>query len=128
MATKRWEVYKCEVCGIVAEILDGGTGELICCGQPMTLLEEQTADPATEKHVPVIEQTNEGVTVKVGSVPHPMEDKHFIQMIEIIADDCVCREYLKAGDAPQAIFNFKVSPKNLIAREICNLHGLWKGH
>ena len=118
------EVYKCSVCGNIVEVLFVGGGELVCCGKPMELQEEKTADSATEKHVPVIEKTEKGVKVKVGSAPHPMEDAHYIQWIEIIADGKVYRQDLKPGQAPEA--EFEIQAENIVAREYCNLHGLWK--
>ena len=102
-----------------------GPGELVCCKQPMKLLEEGVVDAAKEKHVPVIEKTADGVTVKVGSVAHPMEEKHYIEWIEIIADGIAYRKFLKPGDAPEATFCIKAD--QITARELCNLHGLWKG-
>jgi len=124
MATERLQVYKCQVCGIIAEVLDGGAGGMSCCGQPMTLLRENTVDAAREKHVPVIEKTPEGVKVKVGSVPHPMEPKHFIEWIEVIAGGKAYRQFLQPGQPPEAVF--EVADANVTAREYCNLHGLWK--
>lgn len=124
MATERQQVYKCQVCGIIAEVLDGGAGELVCCGQPMELLVENTVDAAKEKHVPVVEKAKGGVKVTVGSVPHPMEEKHYIEWIEVIADGRVCRQFLNPGDAPEAFFRVKAA--EVVAREYCNLHGLWK--
>jgi len=121
---KRLEVYKCELCGNIVEILFGADGQLVCCEQPMTLMTENTVDAAKEKHVPVIEKTGGGVKVKVGDVAHPMEEKHFIQWIEIIADGRIYRQFLNPGDAPEA--EFKVSADNIVAREYCNLHGHWK--
>jgi superoxide reductase len=90
----------------------------------MVLLVENTVDAATEKHVPVIEKTATGVTVKVGSVAHPMEEKHYIQWIEIIADNKVYRQELKPGDKPEATFG--ITADKVVAREYCNLHGHWK--
>ena len=124
MATERQQVYKCQVCGIIAEVLDGGAGELVCCGQPMQLLVENTVDAAKEKHVPVVEAADGGVKVKVGSTAHPMEEKHYIEWIEVIADGRVYRQFLKPGDAPEAFF--PVEAAGVVAREYCNLHGLWK--
>jgi len=118
------QVFKCNVCGQMTEVLRGGAGTLVCCDQPMQLLTEQTADSSTEKHVPVVEKTETGVLVKVGSIPHPMEEKHYIEWIEVIADGRVYRKYLKPGDAPQAEFN--ISADVIEAREFCNIHGLWK--
>ncbi len=118
------QVYRCEVCGNIVELLHVGGGELVCCGQPMTLQKEKTADSATEKHVPMIEKTADGILVKVGSVDHPMEEKHYIQWIELIADGKAYLQFLKPGDSPQALF--KVTADTITAREYCNIHGLWK--
>jgi superoxide reductase len=122
--TKRLQIYKCEICGNIVEVLHEGAGELVCCGQPMKLLVENTTEAAKEKHVPVIEKTVSGVKVKVGSVAHPMEEKHYIEWIEIIADGKAYRQFLKPGDTPEAIFDIKAN--KIEAREHCNLHGLWK--
>jgi superoxide reductase len=122
--TARLQIYKCEVCGNIVEVLHEGAGELVCCGQPMKLLVENTVDASKEKHVPVIEKTAAGVRVKVGSVAHPMEEKHYIEWIEIIADGKAYRQFLKPGDAPEAVFEIKAN--KIEAREHCNLHGLWK--
>jgi len=122
--TERLQIYKCEVCGNIVEVLHEGVGELVCCGQPMKLLVANTVDAAKEKHVPVIEKTASGVKVKVGSVTHPMEEKHYIEWIEIIADGKAYRQFLKPGDAPEAVFEIKAN--KIEAREHCNLHGLWK--
>ena len=122
--SKRLQVFRCEVCGNIVEVLRVGGGELVCCGQPMTLLAENTVDASKEKHVPVIEKTADGVKVKIGSVPHPMEEKHYIQWIELIVDDKTYIAFLKPGQAPEAIFCVKGTV--LTAREYCNLHGLWK--
>jgi superoxide reductase len=118
------QVYKCNVCGNIVEVLHDGVGELVCCGQPMELLPEKTEDVGQEKHVPVIEKTETGVKVKVGSVPHPMEEKHHIEWIEIIADGKVYRKFLKLGEAPEA--EFCIQAEEVTAREHCNIHGLWK--
>ncbi len=122
---ERMEIYKCEACGNIVEVLHGGKGDLTCCGQPMKLFKENTVDAAKEKHVPVVEKTADGVAVKVGEVAHPMEEKHHIEWIEIIADGSVYRQFLKPGDAPEATFN--VTADQVTAREYCTLHGLWKG-
>jgi superoxide reductase len=122
--TERLQVYKCEVCGNIVEVLHEGAGELVCCGEPMKLLVEGAVDAAREKHVPVIEKTAGGIKVKVGSAPHPMEDKHFIEWIEVIADGKAYRQFLKPGEAPEATFN--IDAQQLTAREHCNIHGLWK--
>jgi len=121
---ERLEVYKCDICGNIVEVLHGGAGELVCCGQPMVQMIENTVDAAKEKHVPVIEKIQGGVKVKVGSVAHPMEQKHYIEWIEIIADGKAYRQFLNPGEVPEAIFN--VEAAKITAREYCNIHGLWK--
>ena len=123
--TVRLQVYKCEVCGNIVEVLHEGVGELVCCNQPMKLQEENTVDAAQEKHVPVVERTAEGVKVTVGSVPHPMEEKHYIEWVELLADGKAYRQFLEPGEAPEAVF--KVEATEVAAREYCNLHGLWRG-
>lgn len=123
--TVRLQVYKCEVCGNIVEVLHEGVGELVCCNQPMKLQEENTVDAAQEKHVPVVERTAEGVKVTVGSVAHPMEEKHYIEWVELLADGKAYRQFLKPGEAPEAVF--KVEATEVVAREYCNLHGLWRG-
>jgi len=124
MATKVLQVYKCTVCGNMVEVIHQGEGELVCCGQPMNLLTENSVDAAQEKHVPVVEKIDGGFKVTVGSVPHPMEEKHFIEWIELIADGKAYRQFLNPGDAPEAVFSIEASEST--AREHCNLHGLWK--
>lgn len=121
---KKLEVYKCEVCGNIVEVIHEGGGELTCCDQPMTLLVENTVDASKEKHVPLIEKIEGGYRVKIGSIPHPMEEKHYIEWIELIADGKVYREFLQPGDTPEAIF--RIDANQVEAREYCNLHGLWK--
>src|SRR5574340_1022438 len=121
---KQLGIYKCEICGNIVEVLHGGAGELVCCGQPMKLMTENTFDASKEKHVPVIEKITGGVKVKVGSIAHPMEDKHYVEWIEIIADGKAYRHFLKPGDVPEAVF--AVDAAQIAAREYCNLHGLWK--
>ena len=122
--TKRLEIYKCEICGNIVEVLHEGVGELVCCGKPMKLMVENTVDASKEKHVPVIEKVEGGIKVKVGSVPHPMEEKHYIEWIEIIADGKVYKKFLKPGDQPETLFEIKAD--KITAREYCNIHGLWK--
>jgi superoxide reductase len=123
--TERLQIYKCEVCGNIVEVLHEGQGELVCCGQPMKLFVENTVDAAREKHVPVMEKTTTGTKVKVGSVAHPMEEKHYIEWIEVIINGKAYRQFLKPGDAPEAAFDVK--GEKITAREYCNLHGLWRG-
>lgn len=118
------QVYKCGVCGNIVEVVNVGGGELVCCGQPMDLLVANTVDASKEKHVPVIEKTADGYKVKVGSVPHPMEEKHYIQWIELVACGRSYRQFLKPGQVPEASFCLKAD--KVTAREYCNLHGLWQ--
>lgn len=123
---RKLEIYKCMLCGNIIEVLHGGDGELVCCGEPMKNMAAMTAaQEGKEKHVPVIEKIDGGVKVKVGSLLHPMEEKHFIEWIEIIADGKAYRQFLEPGAAPQA--TFMIDSDNIIAREHCNVHGLWKG-
>jgi len=121
---EKLEIYKCEACGNIVEVLHGGGGELVCCGEPMKLYIENTVDAAKEKHVPVIEKIEGGYKVSVGSVAHPMEEKHYIEWIEIVADGKAYRQFLNPGDAPEAAFMIEAA--QITAREYCNLHGLWK--
>lgn len=124
--TKKLQIYKCEVCGNIVEVVHEGAGELVCCGQPMTLLTENTSDAAKEKHVPVIKKLDASIKVTVGSVEHPMEEKHYIEWIELIVDRKALRQFLEPGDEPVAVFD-GVKADSVSAREYCNLHGLWKG-
>jgi superoxide reductase len=122
---EKLQVYKCNICGNIVEVLHGGAGELVCCGEPMELLDEKTADTGKEKHVPVIEKIDGGYKVKVGSVPHPMEEKHYIEWIELLADGKAYRQFLQPGKPAEAVFNIEAA--DVSAREHCNVHGLWKG-
>ena len=122
--TKVNDVYKCEICGNIVEVTHAGGGELVCCGQPMVLKKPNFEDAAEEKHVPVIEKTDNGYKVTVGSTLHPMIDEHYIEWIELIADGKVYRANLKPGDEP--IAEFCVSAEKVTAREYCNIHGLWQ--
>jgi superoxide reductase len=123
--TKKLEVYKCEVCGNMVEMVHAGVGELVCCNQPMKLMVENTVDAAKEKHIPVIEKVDNGFKVKVGSVAHPMEEKHYIEWIELIADGRAYRQFLNPGDAPEVFFCIEAD--QITARAYCNIHALWKG-
>ncbi len=118
------QIYKCKICGNIVEVLHTGAGTLVCCGQQMELLSEKTSDVGLEKHVPVVEKTANGVKIKVGSVPHPMEEKHYIEWIQIFTDGKACRKFLKPGEKPEAEFDIKTEVT--AARELCNVHGLWK--
>ena len=123
--TKLREIYKCNICGNIVEILHEGVGQLVCCNEPMELLEEKTEDSSVEKHVPYIEKTSDGILVKVGqNQDHPMEEKHFIEWIQVIANGASYRKFLKPGGKPQAKFEIKAD--KIEAREYCNIHGLWK--
>ncbi len=122
---EKLQVYKCEACGNIVEVLFGGKGELVCCGQPMKLFVENTVDAAKEKHVPVVEKTADGFKVRVGEVAHPMDENHYIQWVELIADGKVYRQFLNPGETAEA--TFQIDADQVTAREYCNLHGLWKG-
>jgi len=124
MSAEKLQVYKCNICGNMVEVIHGGAGSLVCCGQPMALLAENSTDAAQEKHVPVIEKVDGGVKVTVGSVNHPMQDEHYIEWIEILVDGKSYRQFLNPGDEPVAFF--PVEGNDITAREFCNLHGLWK--
>ena len=123
--TEKLQIYKCEVCGNIVMVMHSGKGELSCCNQPMKLFKENTVDAAKEKHVPVIEKTDGGIKIKVGEVSHPMEKKHYIEWIELLAGEKSCIRFLKHGDTPEATFN--ADDSKVSARAYCNLHGLWKG-
>ena len=123
MAT-RLEVYKCDKCGILTEILNTGEGSLTCCGQAMMLQAEGTVDAAREKHVPAITKTPTGFRVEVGAVAHPMLPAHYIQWVELLADGVSYTKFLSPGDAPVA--EFSIDADKVVAREYCNLHGHWK--
>jgi len=122
--TELRQIYRCNVCGNIVEVLHAGVGTLVCCGQPMGLLTEKTEDAGLEKHVPVIEKTETGYLVKVGSIPHPMGEKHYIEWIELVTDGKSCREFLKPDEKPEVLFEVKA--EKVWAREYCNIHGLWK--
>jgi superoxide reductase len=124
--TMSLEIYKCEACGAIVEVLQGGAGELVCCTQPMRLFVENGVDASKEKHVPVIEKTAAGVKVTIGSIPHPMEEKHWIQWIELQVGKQILRQSLKPGETPSAFFAGIRPDVTVVAREYCNLHGLWK--
>ena len=123
--TNQKEIYKCNICGNIVEVIHDGAGELVCCGQPMEHLEGNTVDAAKEKHVPVVTDLGDKIEVSVGSVAHPMEEKHYIAFIEVLTEKKVYRKELKPGQEPKAKFPVKLE-KVLEVREYCNLHGLWK--
>jgi len=119
------QYYKCALCGNIVEVVHEGGGELVCCGQPMNLISANSIDASNEKHVPIIEKTDKGIIVKVGSIDHPMEEKHYIEWIEVTNGAWIQRKFLKPGEKPQAEFCVEYSDK-LVAKEYCNIHGLWK--
>jgi superoxide reductase len=121
---EKLQIYKCRTCGSILEVLTAGDSSLACCGQPLELLAAKTADQVKEKHVPVLEKLNGSFKVKIGSIPHPMEEKHFIEWIEVITDGKVYRQSLQPGQAPEAVFH--LAAENVRAREHCNVHGLWE--
>lgn len=121
---EKLQIFKCDICGNIVIVLHGGKGELVCCNEPMRLLSENTVDASLEKHAPVIEKSADGIIVKVGSVAHPMEEKHYIEWIEATIDGIVYRKFLSPGDKPEALF--PVKGNSVTAREYCNIHGLWK--
>lgn len=118
------QIYRCNVCGNIVTVLYAGGGQLVCCGQPMELLQEKTQDEGAEKHVPVVEKTANGIKVKIGSIPHPMEENHYILWIEVIADGETLRHFLKPGDRPEAEFCLKA--EKITVKDYCNVHGLWQ--
>lgn len=122
--SKIGEIYKCNICGNIVQVNHVGGGELVCCGQPMQLLKENTFDAAKEKHVPIITKTREKIRVQVGKIEHPMEEKHYIEWIELIADRISYKQFLKPGMKPRA--EFCINAKKITARTYCNVHGLWK--
>ncbi len=122
--TQLLEMYACAHCSNIVEVIRGGGAALVCCGEEMKHLKEGVTDAAQEKHVPVVEKTPQGYKVTVGSVAHPMDEKHYIEWIELIADGVSYTKFLKPGDAPEA--EFCITADTVTAREHCNLHGLWK--
>jgi superoxide reductase len=120
-------IYKCEFCGNTVSVIISGEAPLVCCGQEMTLLQEKTEDQGKEKHVPIIEKTKEGIKVKIGSIPHPMEQAHYIALIQLVkGNEVIIGKRLKPGDKPEADFCCLTETKGLTARALCNIHGLWK--
>jgi superoxide reductase len=124
MVKARFETYKCNVCGNIVEVMHVGGGPLVCCGEPMEFLTENSKEASLEKHVPVIEKIATGFKIKVGSMPHPMEDAHYIEWIEVQADGKDYHTFIEPSDAPEA--EFCIQAESVSARIYCNLHGLWK--
>ncbi|RBQ22739.1 Superoxide reductase [Candidatus Methanobinarius endosymbioticus] len=123
--TKLNEIYRCNVCENIVEIVKEGEGQLVCCGEDMELLEAKTVDTGSEKHVPVIEKDGDKIVVKVGEVPHPMIEEHHICFVELFVGDKVYHKFLNAEDEPKAVFEVCADINDLKAREYCNVHGLW---
>lgn len=125
--TRRFDVYRCMKCGNIVEVIHEGAPALVCCGQPMKKLKELSKDAAKEKHLPVVEQSGGKLKVKVGSVPHPMEEAHYIEWIQVLAHGREYRHYLKPGEVPEAVFDIDdIDIARISVREYCNVHGLWK--
>ena len=118
------QIYRCNICGNIVEIIHIGAGQLVCCGEPMELLEEKIIEEGKEKHVPVIEKRGSELIIRVGKIPHPMEENHYIEWIEVLCDKGCFKKILKPGDKPEALFN--IDCDNYIVRIYCNIHGLWK--
>lgn len=120
------QVYRCNICGNMVEVLHLGTGKLVCCGNRMQLLEEKREGLGPQKHIPVIEQIDNGVKIKIGETEHPMEENHCVEWVELVTDDAVYRKVFKPGEKPEAEFNIDLADINSVsAREYCSIHGLW---
>jgi len=125
--TNMLEIYKCEICGNIVEVVHAGAKALVCCKKPMNLMSANTVDAAQEKHVPVVEKTAHGIDIKVGSVPHPMDEKHYIEWIEVEEPNAkVLRKFFKPGEAAEVNFGIAGSKEGITVRAYCNLHGLWE--
>jgi len=122
--TERLQAYKCDICGNIVVVVHAGVGKLVCCGQPMTLLAEKTGGPGSEKHLPVVVVSDGGISVRVGEVEHPMAEDHYIEWVELVAGDNVCRRFFKPGEKPEA--RFPLYEGRVEVRAFCNKHGLWK--
>lgn len=118
------QIYKCNICGNIVELVHVGGGQIVCCGQPMELLKEKKDEEGKEKHQPVVELKDEGMQIKIGETPHPMEESHFIEWVEVIIQNKVYRRFLKPGDNPVVNFSIKENPERV--RIYCNIHGLWR--
>ncbi len=125
---KKGKIYRCEICGNIVEVLHEGPGTLVCCGKEMVEMSEKSEDQGLEKHVPVVEVVDGIAKVKVGDVPHPMEETHYIEFIQLIVDDFVYTKYLKPGDLTEVEFKLPEEYTKISAREYCNIHGLWKSN
>ena len=123
---KQNKIYRCEICGNIVQVVHSGEGTLVCCGKDMVELVEKNVDEGFEKHVPVVEISGNTAVVKVGTIPHPMEESHYIEFIQLVVDDNVYTRYLKPGQLPEATFNLPETYSQIYAREYCNIHGLWR--
>ncbi len=122
---QKGKIYRCSICGNIVEVLHNGNGTLVCCGQDMELLQEKDSDVGLEKHVPIIDIQDGKAQVKVGDIPHPMEDSHYIQFVQLLMDGYTLTKQLNPGELPMAEFTLPKEYKNISAREYCNIHGLW---
>lgn len=123
---KSFGIYKCEICGNTVEMIEAQEPNLVCCGQEMVLMEEKTEDKGQEKHVPVLESGEGKVTVKIGEVPHPMEENHYIELVEILRDGkVIASKWLYPGNEPEVTICLD-NPQGVTARIYCNVHGAWK--
>ncbi len=119
------EIYKCEVCGNIIEVLSVGGGELVCCQKPMSHIRENSIDAGKEKHIPIVKIENDKMLVTVGEIKHPMSDEHYIQWIEVILGEKIYRKNLKPNENPNTTFEILNHSKEIIVRAYCNIHGLW---
>lgn len=117
------KLFKCEKCGNIIEIVNYEGGVLDCCGEPMQELISNIVDASKEKHVPLCIENDGFVRVKIGEDKHPMGEEHFIKYIICEYKDSVIRYELKAGDEPEAFFDYE---EGMVIYAYCNLHGLWK--
>ena len=118
--------FICKHCGNIITMVHDAKVPVVCCGEKMSELVPGSTDAATEKHVPVVEVNGNEVKVKVGSVAHPMEEKHFIQWIYLQTKEGVQSKHLKPHENPETVFALTAGDKAVAAYEYCNLHGLWK--
>lgn len=118
------QIYRCNICGNMVEMVHSGAGQLVCCGQPMELLEGKTKDEGLEKHSPVLERAGNVLKIKIGSIAHPMENSHFIEWIEVISGNKTFKKFLQPKDSPEA--QFENIGQKVFVRSYCNIHGLWK--
>lgn len=123
--TEKGQIYRCDICENIVTVLSEGEGELVCCKVPMQLLKEKHSEDGFVKHVPLVEKHDGVVKVNVGEVPHPMEENHYIEWVELTIGNKVFIEFLKPGNIPEAEFPV-VTDSDIMVRSYCNIHGLWK--